>query len=132
MTTFALDTNVISYLLKGDERIFRMFDAETDKGNMFVIPPIAYYEIKRGLLAVKAFNRLKLFDALCRALYVGGMGIAELEAAAKIYADLRQHGALIEDADIFIAAFCLVGGYELVTNNVKHFTRIGGLKVTSW
>ena len=132
MTTFALDTNVVSYLLKNDERLFRIFDAETDNGNTFVIPPVAYYEIKRGLLAVKALNQLKLFDALCRRLYIGSMATAEWDAAAKIYADLRQHGKPVEDADIFIAAFCLVGGYTLITCNAKHFTRIQGLKVTSW
>ena len=132
MTTFALDTNVVSYLLKNDERLFHMFDAETDKGNVFVIPPVVYYEIKRGLLAVNAINQLKLFDALCRRLYVGSMVIAEWDAAAKIYADLRQQGKPIEDADIFIAAFCLIGGYALVTRNAKHFIRIEGLEVISW
>ena len=132
MTTFALDTNVVSYLLKNDEHLFQMFDAETDKGNIFLIPPVAYYEIKRGLLAVKAYNQLKLFDSLCSRLNVGSMTISEWDAAAKIYADLRQQGKPVEDADIFIAAFCLVGGYELITRNAKHFTRINGLKVTSW
>jgi len=132
MTTFALDTNILSCLLKNDELLFSMLDAETDKGNMFIVPPVAYYEIKRGLMAVNASSQLRLFDALCRRLYVGSMTIAEWSTAAKIYADLRRQGTLIEDADIFIAAFCLVGGYSLVTRNVKHFIRIEGLKITSW
>jgi len=121
-----------TYLLKNDEHLFHLLNEETSKGNMFVIPPVAYYEIKRGLLAVKAFNQLKNFDALCSRLYVGSMSIAEWDAAAKIYADLRQHGTPVEDADIFIAAFCLISGYVLITRNTKHFTRINGLRITSW
>jgi len=130
--TFALDTNIVSALLKNDESLFQMFDAEMDKGNIFVVPPVVYYEIKRGLLAVNALNQLKLFDSLCRKLFVGSMAIAEWDEAAKIYAGLRQQGKPIDDADIFIAAFCLVGGYTLVTRNANHFTRIEGLKVTVW
>ncbi|MCK6627997.1 MAG: hypothetical protein L6R45_22815 [Anaerolineae bacterium] len=36
------------------------------------------------------------------------------------------------DADILIAGIALAGGYTLVTQNVKHFQRITGLKVENW
>jgi predicted nucleic acid-binding protein len=132
MTTFALDTNIISYLLRNDDRVFAMFHEETAKGNIFIVPPVAYYEIKRGLLAVKATTQLKLFENLCRNLAIGSMGIKEWDEAARIYAGLRQKGELIEDADIFIAAFCLACDYTLVTCNTRHFTRVNALKRVNW
>ena len=41
-------------------------------------------------------------------------------------------GTIIDDADLFIAACAKVHGLALVTNNVKHFKRIKGLKLKNW
>jgi len=37
-----------------------------------------------------------------------------------------------KDADIFIAAYCIINDYILVTDNVSDFTRIANLKVVNW
>jgi predicted nucleic acid-binding protein len=37
------------------------------------------------------------------------MEIATWDKAARLYADLYRQGNLIEDADLFLAAFCIVG-----------------------
>ncbi|MDR3279479.1 MAG: PIN domain-containing protein [Synergistaceae bacterium] len=132
MTIFALDTNIVSGLLKRDVQIYRAFMEETDKGNVCIIPPIVYYEIRRGLLAIDAGNRMKLFKELCLELVVGEMEIAMWNEAARMYANLRKAGNVLEDADLFIAAFCVIGGYTLVTRNTKHFTRISGLEYVNW
>jgi tRNA(fMet)-specific endonuclease VapC len=132
MTIFVLDTNIISHLLKNDGHVLSMFNAELEEGNMCVIPPIAYYEIKRGLLAVNASVQLRLFENLCRELSIGRMEIKMWDEAANLYVNLRRLGNLIEDADLFIAAFCIVGGYTLVTGNTKHFDRIPALKYVNW
>jgi tRNA(fMet)-specific endonuclease VapC len=55
-----------------------------------------------------------------------------LDQAAKIYANLRKAGQLIEDADILIAAIALVNDMTLVTNNTSHFSRIAGLQLEDW
>lgn len=52
--------------------------------------------------------------------------------AADIYGALHKRGALIEDADILIAATALVHGLALVTENALHFDRIPDLIVESW
>ena len=54
------------------------------------------------------------------------------QRAAQIYASLSQQGNLIDDADIFIAAFCLVNDCTLVTNNTRHFKHIIGLNFVNW
>ena len=54
------------------------------------------------------------------------------DEAARLYAVYRQKGESIEDADLFIAAFCIVNDYILVTNNIRHFEQIEGLKVDNW
>ncbi len=132
MTTYALDTNILSYILKKDEKVTSRLHTELDRGHECVIPPLAYYEIKRGLLSVGSTVRFRFFENLCRDFTVGAMGIATWDKAAQLYAIQRQSGSPVEEADIFIAAFCLVGAYTLVTNNTRHFERFEGLQLTNW
>jgi len=129
---FALDTNILSYILKRDEKVISRLHAELNKGHECVIPPLAYYEIKRGLFSVGATVRLHLFEDMCRDFSVGAMDTATWDKAAQLYAIKRQSGSPVEEADIFIAAFCLVGGYTLVTNNTRHFEEFDGLNITNW
>jgi tRNA(fMet)-specific endonuclease VapC len=44
---------------------------------------------------------------------------------------LRKKGALIGDFDLLIASTCLFHEVTLLTNNVRHFERIDGLKLIS-
>jgi predicted nucleic acid-binding protein len=54
------------------------------------------------------------------------------DEASRVYAVQRRKGLSIEDADLFIAAFCLIGKYPLVTNNTKHFEQFEGLTCLNW
>ncbi len=54
------------------------------------------------------------------------------DIAQEIYAELMRRGELIEDADILIAASCLVEGMVLVTDNEEHFRRIEKLEIENW
>ena len=47
MRTFALDSNVVSYLLRHDPVVSKRLQQENDKGNMITIPLLVYYKIKR-------------------------------------------------------------------------------------
>ena len=55
-----------------------------------------------------------------------------IDKASEIYAELKRRGELIEDADILIAASCLIKGMVLVTDNEGHFRRIENLEVENW
>ena len=54
------------------------------------------------------------------------------EMFGEMKATLEKAGTIIDDADLFIAACAKVHGLALVTNNVKHFKRIKGLKLENW
>lgn len=132
MTKYALDTNTISYILKEDPVVVRRFKAESAAGNRMIVPLIAYYEIKRGLLHVGSVRKMQHFELFCSRLGVDELRFDVLDKAAGIYDDLRRKGRLVDDADIIIAAQCVVNGYALVTNNTKHFEHITGLKHVDW
>ena len=54
------------------------------------------------------------------------------DLAASLYANLRKKGISIGDADLLIAAFTLENEYILVTNNVRHFENIVGIRYVNW
>ena len=57
---------------------------------------------------------------------------AAAESAARIRADLERRGQPIGPYDLLIAGQAIAAGLTLVTNNVKEFQRVAGLKVESW
>ena len=128
--TYALDTNIISYFLKGDKKIRDKFHDITLNNNSIIINPLAYYEIKRGFYLHAAPAKEKIFNQMCINYQVGQIDNKCLNCAGKLYADLRAYNP--NDADMLIAAFCIVNDYVLVTNNVKHFDKINGLVYENW
>jgi predicted nucleic acid-binding protein len=132
VSVFVLDSNILSFYLRQDQQIIQKVKDMFLSGNEVIISPIAYYEVKRGLLAVKAEKRLKEFSALCRILGVGQLDNSLLDFAADIYCELRNKKQTVEDADILIAAFCKCHNFILVTHNIKHFDIISGLSYCDW
>jgi tRNA(fMet)-specific endonuclease VapC len=46
--------------------------------------------------------------------------------------NLRKSGNLIADFDILIGSTAIVNGLILITNNVKHFSRLSGITIENW
>jgi predicted nucleic acid-binding protein len=128
----ALDSNIISFYLRDNAVVIANIEKAISDGNNIVIPPIVYYEIKRGLKFINAAKKIKEFETLCELFPVGELGDYLLEKSIDIYIQERKAGRNIEDADIFIASFCLHNDYILVTDNVNHFTKITDLHVINW
>ncbi len=129
---YALDTNILSYMLRRNAAVCNRYMAESGRGHECVVPPVAYYEIKRGLMAVNATAQEREFDKLCHDFEIGEMSTSIWLESARLYAANKQAGRMIDDADLFIAAFCIVNGYTLVTNNTKHFEGFENLKLVNW
>jgi len=132
MNVFVLDTNIISYYLKGNETVANNVINALSNGDSILVAPIAYYEIKRGLMAVGSQKRLLEFEKFCKLFGVGQLDNSILDVAAGIYSEQRRMGRIMEDADIFIAAFCKCWSFPLVTGNTKHFASIPELTLFDW
>ena len=128
--TYALDTNIISFFLKGNKIIREKFRKALVNDDTLVIPPIVYYEVKRGFYLNPAPSKEKTFDLMCENYAIGELNIHCLKYGAKIYADAKARNP--KDADILIAAFCVINNYTLVTNNTKDFEDIEGLNIVDW
>jgi len=68
----------------------------------------------------------------CQSISVGLFDEAVWQKAAHVFAMLYQQGIVVDDADVLIAAYCLVNEYTLVTNNKRHFENIDELKFVDW
>ena len=73
-----------------------------------------------------------VFETLCELFSVGELGDYLLEESISVYIQERKAGRNTEDADIFIATFCIHNDYILVTDNIEHFKKITDLNVTNW
>jgi len=130
--TYVLDTNIITEILKGNQKVLEKVKTATLEGQKIVINAISYYEIKRGLLTVKATAQLEKFMLLCRKFGLVLLDTEDIfDRAAEIYKNLRKRGELIEDADILIASVVIVKNFVLVSADAD-FKRIPGLKIENW
>ncbi|MFQ6089530.1 MAG: type II toxin-antitoxin system VapC family toxin [Candidatus Methanofastidiosia archaeon] len=130
--TYVLDTNIITAILKGNEKVKTKVQKIVIEGKEIFINGISYYEIKRGLLSAKATRQLDRFNLLCKTFGLIWLDTQPIfDRAAEIYANLQQRGELIEDADILIASIAKTRKLVLVTDD-KDFQRIQGLKIENW
>lgn len=129
---YIIDTNIITAIMKNNEKVKRRAQEAILMGNDIFINGISYYEIKRGLLAKDTRKQLLFFDKLCNEY---GLILLDnqyiFDRAAEIYAELQRKGELIKDADILIASIANTGNFTLVSDD-SHFDRIQGLRVENW
>jgi tRNA(fMet)-specific endonuclease VapC len=129
---YALDSNIISYMLRDNDLVYTKYFEALSNGDFCVIPLMVYYEVLRGLKANKATSKMNSFEKICLELGVDDLTPADMDVAAAIYADRKSRGATIEDSDLLIAAQAVARGYTLVTHNTRHFEDIKRLQTADW
>jgi predicted nucleic acid-binding protein len=138
MNGYALDANIVSFYIKRRDAVVQNLKNVRARDWTICIPPFAYYEVKRGLLRINATGRLRDLAAMCEKYPVGKHDERVFEEAAVIWADLTNKGWNIDEMDIFIAAWCRVNDFTLVTNNTRqrscraHFVQIPDLALADW
>ena len=130
--TYFLDTNIISYYMKGSDLIEEKIASIITNGDIIRIPIVVFYEIRRGLLAIGAVNKLSIFENIVQIFGLEPMTTKTFLIASEIYANLTQKGQIIEDSDIFIGAVAIENDAILITNNSRHLRRIEGLQIEVW
>ena len=127
---FMLDTDLCSYVLKTKSaKLAKRFEAETGK---IAISEIVLAELRFG--AEKHQHRtLEIHESIND--FVLRLDVVPW-AASSAYGDLRvqleRSGTPIGNLDTLIAAHALHHECVLVTNNVKHFKHVPGLKIDNW
>lgn len=129
---YFLDTNICIYYLKG------MYPKLRDKmlsknPEAIVIPSITKAELLYG--AEKSQQRDRNMEKIHEFLLpfqVEPFSDSETPIYASIRSQLEKDGNIIGPNDIIIASIVISHEGVLVTNNIKEFSRVGGLKIEDW
>jgi len=131
---YMLDTNICIYIIKKKtETVLNKLKQNRKKG--LYISAITLAELEFGNANANSLykerNRLALLE------FLSIMGIKHFdENAAKEYGiikkDLKDRNYLIGPFDMLIGAHAKSLNMTLVTNNVREFERIQGLKIENW
>ncbi len=97
------------------------------------IPAVVKAELAVGALkSVTSEKEAQKVEGFCSAFDIVDFCKEDVWTYAKIRADLERKGIKIGYNDTLIAATVLSRGGVLVTNNVKEFSRVEGLRVEDW
>jgi tRNA(fMet)-specific endonuclease VapC len=129
--SYLIDTDILIYSLKGTLKVQNNFTL--NKNSPKSISVITYGELIFG--AKKSNNREKNLATVYR---IGELfPVIELtkgivETFGEVKASLQKTGKSLEDFDLLIGSTALYLNYTLVTNNVKHFSKIPDLRIENW
>ena len=129
---YMLDTNILIYAMRHPNDVIcdRLIEHSAED---ICISSITYAELELGVL--RSSNPLRNRQALISTLVgveILEFGVKEAACFAEIKAALMLAGTVVEDMDILIAAHAKATGCRLVTNNIRHFSRIDGLEIEDW
>jgi tRNA(fMet)-specific endonuclease VapC len=104
-----------------------------NKGEGICISSIVLAELEYGVCFSRATekSRRKLISFLPLVDVLPFDGAAAV-SYGEIHASLRRKGTLIGIPDMLIAAHAKALGMTIVTNNVREFERVEGLKIENW
>lgn len=127
-----LDTDTVSHLLRGGHPALdaRLREAPPDS---LCISVVTRAELLLGLeLKPEATRLAALVTQFLTRLPSLPWNDAAAARFARLSATLHRTGQPIGTLDAMIAAHALAGDMVLVTHNLRHFSRIPGLKLQDW
>ena len=129
---YMLDTNICIYSIKHrPEKVFRKL--QTIDPKEVCISSVTYAELVHGVekSACVEKNRLAL-SLLLANIAIFDFDVAAANQYGKIRAELERKGTSIGPLDMMIAGHAVSRGCRIVTNNVKEFSKVSGLRIDNW
>jgi tRNA(fMet)-specific endonuclease VapC len=131
---YILDTNMVSFLMRGDVDVARELTSH-DRTDVFLPQPVIA-EIEYGLARLPRSARKKRlverFEIVRGALQRATWTDEVSRAFGMTKADLERRGVRLKDFDVAVAAHALALNATMVTDNVGHMKRVGTLRVENW
>jgi tRNA(fMet)-specific endonuclease VapC len=131
---YMLDTDTCIFLMRGEHPKLAAH-AQSIPLQQQVMSAVTFAELTHGVQASAAAKRKQnqaVLDSLALHLAVLDWPQEAAQHYAEIRFDLKRRGAQLGAADLMIAAHARVLGATVVTNNIKDFGRVKGLKVENW
>ncbi len=131
MLSHLLDTNTVIYVIRETPVAVRdRFIAHTGQ---LSISSITYAELTYGVQKSqqRAMNRAAL-ERFCVRVELLPYTVEAAEQYGLIRSDLEARGQVIGPNDLHIAAHAKAANLTLVSNNLKEFERVEGLRLENW
>lgn len=128
---YLLDTDTIVFSLRGHPVVVENLRQHlNDPIKLSVISCMElYYGAYKSPAVASNVAKIKTIEDELDVIPVGG---ESAEIFGMIKSTMETAGSRLDDFDLAIAAYALTYNLILVTQNIKHFQRIEGLKVADW
>jgi predicted nucleic acid-binding protein len=128
---YLFDTDAISELLRRKPLAAYLHWVRTVPREDQFISAVSVGELYHGAYRSQARDRhlTNIEERVLAAVTIVPYDAAVAKVFGRVRAELEAAGTRLADADLQIAATALHHGLELVTGNVRHFSRIHGLQI---
>jgi tRNA(fMet)-specific endonuclease VapC len=130
--TYLLDTNACIRLLNGTSPALVARIAGSDPTQIALCSVVKAELASGARRSARAAENLRLLENFFEPLASLPFDDACAERYGVIRSELESAGTPIGPNDLMIAATALANGATLVTNNVKEFSRVPGLRLEDW
>src|SRR6267142_4424487 len=130
MTGFMLDTDISSYIIK--RRPATLVEKFEKHAETLSVAVITAAELRFGAEKAGRPKLTELVEAYLERLAILDWTNEVTSHYARIRSELERTGKPIGNMDLLIASHAVSQGMTLITNNLKHFSNVPGLKVEVW
>ena len=127
---FLLDTGTVSFALRGQGEVGARLRAR--RPSDVCVSAITLAELRYGADRKGSRKLHHLIDTFVAAVEVAPFDDAAAVEFGRIGSVLAERGTPIGEFDVLIAAHAVALRCTLVTNNLRHFSKVPGLSIESW
>jgi predicted nucleic acid-binding protein len=128
---YLLDTDTVIYALKGHPNV--VSNLKLHLQDPLLLSSITLMELFYGAYkSQKVTVNLAKIKTLEKELHTLPVTREIAEVFGMLKADIERKGTPLDDFDLALAASAMARNLVLVTNNIKHFKRIEGLRLENW
>ena len=125
-----LDTDTVSFALRGQGQVGPRLLQQ--RPSALCVSSITIAELRYGAEMKRSRKLHQLIDTFAESIEVVPFDRAAADRFGIAAASLARKGTPIGGYDTLIGTHALALGLILVTNNLKHFENISGLKTENW
>jgi predicted nucleic acid-binding protein len=124
-----LDTDTISFYLRGSESVKKKFIQYQHK---LASTTVNYSEIIYGLKKRDNKKYLPQVELIFENIRVYDFDKKSAKMFGVLKANMQKEGIVVADMDLMIASIVIANDEKLISNNIRHFSKIEALDVESW
>jgi len=127
---YMLDTDTASLMVRKHPPVIDSLIKHED--DEICISAVTYAGLCYGLEKKGSDRLFNEVNSVMGKFTITDFGDSQSELYGKIRLRLEKSGTPLGDMDMLIAASAMAAGAILVTHNIRHFSKIKGLKVEDW